>query len=192
MPESPCFETPTLADRMVVLPSTQVARRIPSKAAVQRRARRARRTRDTVGRLPREQGGLAQGRSQSTACDHHSVTSVSAIAARPSLRRYVVARRRKPTIGPHFPQRRFVCLVAQITIAVIRPIGFRETAFDEAHRYAANLPRPNLCARGNWTHIHGFRRATAPGKVASALDASAPRTISARLASETGNLRLTN
>src|ERR1700677_1194735 len=75
MPESPCFETPTLVDRVVVLPSTQVARRILSKAVVQRRARRARRTRDTVGRLPPEQGGLAQGRSQSTACDHHSVTS---------------------------------------------------------------------------------------------------------------------
>ena len=81
MPESPCFETPTLVDRMVVTPSTQVARRIPSKAVVQRRARRARRTRETGGRLPREQGGSAQGRSQSTACDHHSVTSGSAIAA---------------------------------------------------------------------------------------------------------------
>ena len=34
------------------------------------------------------------------------------------LRDVVVARRRKPTIGPHFPQRRFVYrLVAQITVA---------------------------------------------------------------------------
>jgi hypothetical protein len=83
MPESPCFETPTLADRMVVVPSTRVARRIPSKAVAQRRARLARRTRDTVGQLPREPAGSAQGRSQSTACDHHTVTSGSAIAARP-------------------------------------------------------------------------------------------------------------
>jgi hypothetical protein len=105
MPESPCFETPTLADRMAVLPSTQVARRNPSKAVVQRRARRARRTLDTVGRLPREQGDSAQGRSQSTAWDHHTFTSGSSVAAGPSPRRYVVARRRKPTIGPRFPER---------------------------------------------------------------------------------------
>src|ERR1700694_3041380 len=32
----------------------------------------ARQTRDTVGRLRREQGGSAQGRSQSTAYGHHT------------------------------------------------------------------------------------------------------------------------
>src|SRR5258705_5141157 len=107
MPGSPCFEIPTLVSQAVPLPSIRVARRILAKAVVQLRARRAGRTRDTVGRLPREQGGSAQGRSQSTACDHHTVTSASAIGARLSPRRYVLARRRKPTVGPLFPQRRF-------------------------------------------------------------------------------------
>src|SRR6266550_1681241 len=83
MPGSPCFETPTLVAQLVALLSTRVARRILAKAAVRRRAGRARRTRGTVVQLPREQGGSAQGRSQATACDHHTVQSVNAITPHP-------------------------------------------------------------------------------------------------------------
>jgi hypothetical protein len=78
MPGSPRFETPTLAVQVVARPSTRVAMRTLGKAVERLRPTRFRRTRDTFGRLPKEQVGSAQDRSRWTSCTHHIVPSASA------------------------------------------------------------------------------------------------------------------
>src|SRR5438132_4828998 len=103
MPGLPCFETPTLVAQVVALLSTRVARRILAKAVVRRRARRAQRTRDTVGRLPREPGDSAPGLSQSTACDYHTGTNVNAFAAE-AIRTFCRHQMTQPDYQAYFPQ----------------------------------------------------------------------------------------
>src|ERR1700679_4216486 len=70
-----CFEIPKLVARVAAIHPTPVARQILGKAVARLHATRARQTRDTVGRLPREPAGSAQGRSQSTASGYHTFPS---------------------------------------------------------------------------------------------------------------------
>jgi hypothetical protein len=75
-PGSPCFEIPTLVGPTVAAPAIRAAMRILAGAVAPLGAGLVPQTRDTVERLPLEQAAPVRGRSQETACDHHTVPEV--------------------------------------------------------------------------------------------------------------------